>query len=304
MRTNHSEKTLLGSSGERTTRKPPECPRIVSQRSRICDKGSMKLALMLFVALSGFAQTANDRGRQIVNEALAALGGPKYLAIQDRVESGRAYSFYHEQLSGLSFATIYTRYLAPSQPAVPGQLLLDERQSFGKHEKYGSTLFLGGKGSQITFRGIRPIPKESAERYRDSTLHSFFYILRERLDEPGMVFEDRGSDIAENEPVRIVAITDSDNRTVTVYFHHLSKLPVRQVYYRRDSKTGDRDEEISLFTKYRDIGGGVMWPYAVQRMRNGDRIFQMFAQTVEVNKNLPSSLFTLPAGLPMLKPME
>lgn len=265
----------------------------------------MKLALMLFLSLSGgFAQTANERGRQLVNEALAALGGPKFLAIQDRVESGRAYSFYHEQLSGLSVATIYTRYRTPAQPAVPGQLLLDERQSFGKNEKYGSTLFLQGQGYQITFRGIRPISKQISDRYRDSTLHSIFYILRERLDEPGMIFEDRGTDVVENEHVRIVAITDSDNRTVTVYFNHLSKLPVRQVYYRRDPKTGDRNEEVSVFSKYRDVGDGVMWPFAIQRSRNGDRIYQMFAQTVEINKNPGGTLFSLPAGLPTLKPME
>ena len=30
--------------------------------------------------------------------------------MQDRVESGRAYSFYRDQISGLSIATIYTQY--------------------------------------------------------------------------------------------------------------------------------------------------------------------------------------------------
>jgi hypothetical protein len=264
----------------------------------------MKLALMLLLPLTcGFAQTAAGSGRQLIDEALAALGGPKFLAMQDRVESGRAYSFYHGQLSGLSVATIYTRYLTPAQATAPGDLLIDERQSFGKNEKYGSTLFIRGQGYQITFRGIRPVSKENTERYKDSTLHSIFYILRERLNEPGIVFENRGSDVVLNEPVRIVAITDADNRTVTVYLNHRTKLPVRQVYYRRD-KTGDRNEEVTLYTKYRDVGEGVMWPFSVQRLRNGDRVFQMFAQSVEINKNLSGTLFTLPAGVPVLKPLE
>lgn len=59
------------------------------------------------------AQTkAEIRGRKIVDDALAALGGNTFLTMMDRTESGRAYSYYHDQISGLSIAKIYTRYLA------------------------------------------------------------------------------------------------------------------------------------------------------------------------------------------------
>src|SRR5262249_53268835 len=54
---------------------------------------------------------ADKRGKQVIDDAVAALGGAKFLAMEDRVEAGRAYSFYREQLSGLSIAKIYTRYL-------------------------------------------------------------------------------------------------------------------------------------------------------------------------------------------------
>jgi hypothetical protein len=263
----------------------------------------MKFALVLFLSSAAcLAQTARERGKQLVHETLDALGGPKYLAMQDRVESGRAYSFYQERLSGLSVATIYTRYLEASQPPARDAVLVDERESFGKNERSGAMLFMAGKGFQITFRGARPVPKEMEARYRDTTLHNVFYIFRERLDEPGMIFEARGSDIVDNQPVDVLDITDSDNRTVTVYIHHRTRLPVRQVYFRRDPKTNERNEEVTIFAKYRDVGG-VMWPYDVQRLRNGDRIFQLYAETVEINKSLPASLFTLPPGAPILKPM-
>jgi hypothetical protein len=263
----------------------------------------MKSALFVFLLSAAcLGQTAQERGKRLIHETLDALGGPKYLAMKDRVESGRAYSFYREELSGLSIATIYTRYVRPSEPPVPGALLVDERQSFGKDERSGAAVFMAGKGYQITFRGARPIPEETNVRYKDSMLHNIFYILRERLDEPGMIFEDRGSDIVDNQPVRILDITDSDNRTVTVYLHHSTKLPVRQVYYRRDPKTRDRNEEVTIFAKYRDVGG-VMWPYDIQRLRNGERVFQMFSETVEIDKGLPSSLFVLPPGITMLKQM-
>ena len=186
-------------------------------------------------------------------------------------------------------------------PPVPGEILVDERDSFGKEERSGASLFIGGKGYEITYRGARPVAAETNTRYRDSVTHNLFYVLRERLHEPGMVFEDRGSEIVDNVPVNVVDITDPDNRTVTVYLHHLTHLPMRQVYYRRDPKTNERNEEITIWGKYRDVGGGVMWPFDTQRLRNGDRIFQMYSDTVEINKALPGSLFSLPPGAKILK---
>ena len=66
----------------------------------------------------------------MVYEALEAMGGDAFLHMNDRVESGRAYSFYRQQISGLSVAKIYTRYLAP-EPGVPA---VREREAFGEKE--------------------------------------------------------------------------------------------------------------------------------------------------------------------------
>ncbi len=83
------------------------------------------------------AETAHERGKRVVNEALQAVGGKAFLAMEDRVESGRAYSFFRQELEGLSVAKIYTRYVT----AVPGQPSVRERQNFGKDESSGGVLF-------------------------------------------------------------------------------------------------------------------------------------------------------------------
>jgi hypothetical protein len=97
---------------------------------------SLYFSLALAAGSAAAAETAQQRGKRVVEEALAAAGGNAYLAMQDRVESGRAYSFYREQLEGLSIAKIYTRYLTP----VPGKPSVRERQNFGKDE-YAGVLF-------------------------------------------------------------------------------------------------------------------------------------------------------------------
>jgi hypothetical protein len=263
----------------------------------------MRLLLAFVLLLApAFAETSQEKGKRIIDEVLNALGGDNYLAMKDRVESGRAYSFYRERLSGLSLATISTRYLTRPEPPVPGLPLVRERESFGKDERSGAVLFTDGKGYQITFRGARPMPQPQVERFNESTLRNIFYILRQRLGEPGLIFESQGSEVYENQPVDIVNITDADNRLVTVYFHQSTRLPVRQVFYRRDPTTRDRIEEVAIFSKYRDVGGGVQWPFSIQRMRNGEKIFEMYSDSVSVNQNLADNMFLLPADIKMLKP--
>jgi len=101
--------------------------------------------------------------------------------------------------------------------------------------------------------------------------------------------------------VEIVDITDANNNTVTVYFDQINKLPVRQLYTRRDPIDNSKVEEVSLFNKYRDVGGGVMWPFAVLGQRNGEKVFERYSEHVEINQDLNDSLFVLPRNLKILK---
>jgi hypothetical protein len=255
--------------------------------------------LLASMAPASFAaETAEQRGKRVVQEALQALGGDAFLSMQDRVESGRAYSFYRQQLSGLSLAKIYTRYLTAS--GKPGQLAVRERESFGKEGSEGSVLLTEEGGWEITYRGARPLEDQRYNSYKDSTLRNIFYILRQRLKEPGLSLYSQGSDFYENRPVEIVDITDAANKTVTVYFDQMSKLPVRQIFKRRNEQFKDFDTEVTIWAKYRDVGGGVKWPFDIRRERNGEKIFEMYSDSVEVNQNLTDDRFSLPGEIKML----
>ena len=263
---------------------------------------SKAAVLLLVFAAVAAAETKQERGKRIIDEALAALGGPNFLAMKDRIEEGRAYSFYREQLSGLTRAKIYTRYLTRPDPPKPGFFGVRERQAFGKDEDSAVLFLETGEGWEITWRGARPLDQPLLDRFKDSTLRNFFYILRQRLGEPGLTFESQGTDVWMNQPVEIVDISDADNREITVYLHRSTRLPVRQIFYRRDPETKIRNEEVTLFSKYRDVGGGVMWPYTIQRERNGEKIFEIFSDSVLINQDLKDDKFTLPGNMKIVKP--
>lgn len=245
------------------------------------------------------AETAQERGKRVAHEALAALGGDAFLKMEDRVESGRAYSFYGGELSGLSVAKIYTRYIIPPAIPQPGKAYVREREAFGKDES-NSVLFNEQGAWEITFRGAQPLPDQRIANFRDSTRRNIFYILHNRLKEPGLSFYSQGTDRWENRPVEVVEITDAEDVMVTVYFDAFSKLPVKQTFRRRNPEYKDFDTETTLFAKYRDVGGGVKWPWDIRRDRNGEKIFEMYSDSVEINRDLTDNLFTLPAKIKML----
>jgi hypothetical protein len=267
----------------------------------------MRIGLGIFLAISavltcgpvalgqGSAVPSEVRGKRVIDDAVKALGGEKFLTMEDRVESGRAYSFYRDQLTGLSIAKIYTRYLTVAAGRTADDLGQRERQAFGKSEE--SYLLFTEEGAwDVTFRGARELEQERFQRYRDATLRNIFYILRQRLHEPGMIFESRGIDVRENLPVEIVDITDAQDRVVKVFFHQSTKLPVRAEWSWRDAKTRERNDEVERFARYREAKGGVQWPHEISRERNGEKTYQIFSESVSVNQNLTDNVFSLPAG--------
>lgn len=253
-----------------------------------------RFAALLACVSAGMAQTQEQRGKKVIADAVSALGGQKFLEMADRIESGRAYSFYRDELTGLSIAKIYTRYVTVAKGKSGEELGVRERENFGKNED-SSVLFLENTGWEITWRGAKELPKDRFDRYKDTTLRNILYILRHRLNEPGMIFESRGADVFDNAPVEMVDITDSHNRMVTVYFHQSTKLPMRQIYSRRNPETKERDEEVTRFSRYRDAGGGVQWPHQILRERNGEKIYEIFSESVTINQDLTDNLFALPA---------
>ena len=244
------------------------------------------------------AETGLERGRKLMDKLVEGLGGDLFLNMHDRTEEGRAYSFFREQLSGLSIMHLYTQYRL--QPGPGGFPAIRERQAFLKNQD-DAIIFAEGKAYEVNFRGARPLADDRLNRFVETTNCSIFYIVRQRLHEDGMIFESPGGDVIENQPVQVLMITDSQNRRVTVYLHHLTFLPVLQRFRLLDPILKERREEVTRFNNYRSVKPGVMWPWAIQRERDGEKIFEMFSENVTVNNDLPDKLFTLPSGIKILK---
>jgi hypothetical protein len=257
------------------------------------------LLATLLLALPSAAQVVSqEKGGQLIRQCLEALGGQTFLKMRDKVQRGRAYQFYRDRLRGLAVVTIYTRYdFKPSSPE-PDWIGVRERREFGKDGDYAA-LFADGKGFEITFRGARPFPADYMQRYHDSLRRDIFYLLKYRFEEPGMIFESLGTEVIDNQPADAVRITDADNRSVTVYLLKSNHLPLRQEYTRRDPKTREVFREISHYSKYRTVAG-VRLPWNTLLVRDDEKIFESFGETVEINTGIEESVFALKKGTKVL----
>ena len=103
--------------------------------------------------------------------------------------------------------------------------------------------------------------------------------------------------------VYIVDITDPEQRTVQVYFDYNTNLPIRQEYSEWDPVGKQRSTERTEYSKYRDVGG-VQLPFVSERFRNGEKVFQLFSNNVQVNQSIPPGTFELPPGVKMLKKVD
>lgn len=257
-------------------------------------------ALSLVWACAPLLRAQSDpKAVGVVNAAIAALGGDRFVHMQTRTETGRIYQFSHDRISGYDRAHIYVEYL-PEKPAKG--LAVREREAFGKKQDY-STLFLPDEAWTITYRGARPIPQSRWDDYVRNTENDILYLLRVRHNEPGMIYDYVGSDALLSSEVDVVDITDSRNQTIRVYFDRNTHFPIRETYKWFDAKLNYQNDEDIHFDNYRDAGG-VMWPYSVERQRNGYKTYQFFADSVEAGTTLPAKIFELPPGVKMLKKIE
>jgi hypothetical protein len=247
------------------------------------------------------ADSRQEQGKQLILDSIEALGGDAFLKMRNLTQSGRAYAFYRQDLSGLAVFTRYENYEPMRADAPRDWLPVSRRDVYTEKGDYYA-LFKNGQGWEVTFRGARPLPKDRVEQYRDSMRRNYFYFLRYRLSEPDLYFYYKGTEIINNVPTDAVEVADGAGESVTVYLRMSDHLPVQQVYLRRDPKTRIPYEEKSIYSKYRETDG-VTLPWNIRQERDSEKIFEFFGNAAQINQPLNEALFDLGKDVPVLDPL-
>jgi len=219
------------------------------------------------------------KAKQILQEAIVALGGSTYLNVHDSTCTGRIGQFDHSgELTGFGH---FIDYEVP--PDKERQENLPKRNII--------EVYNGDKGWDLDRGGVSEAPQVDLIDFEQGNKIDLDNILRYRIHEPDMIFRYGGPDIVDLKQADWVELVDSDNRTIRIAIAAATHLPLRKVVDTRDPKTRMKSEEIEIYSNYHPLEG-IQTPFQITRSRNGIKIFQVFFDKCEYNTNLDSSLFT------------
>ena len=218
------------------------------------------------------------KAKELVNEAIQALGGDTYLNIRDREQQGRGYAFHHGRPSGGG-------HLFWSFSEFPDK----ERVEITK-ERDIAELYVGDKGYEITYKGAHPIEPKDLADYLRRRQFSLDTVLRTWVNDPGVVLLYEGNAIAAQHSSVQVTLINAKNEAVTLYFDVEDHLPVKRTFSWRDPVDRQKNVEEEVYENYRPIQG-IMAPYNVTRFFNGDMASQRFLKSVSINQGLDQTMF-------------
>jgi hypothetical protein len=219
------------------------------------------------------------KAKEILQSAIAALGGSTYLNYHDETCTYRLGNFDHSgQLTGFGKDIDYS--IPPTKDRTE---LLPKRNQI--------TIFNGDKGWVLDRGGVSDAPASDLVEFQANTAMDLDNILHNRLQEPGMVFRYAGPDIVDLSQADWVELVDSENRTYRIAIATGTHLPLRETVEIRDPRTQMKSEELFIFSNYHTTDG-IETAFQITHTRNGMKIYQAFVDTCQYNTNLPESLFT------------
>lgn len=227
------------------------------------------------------AQSNQQKARAMIDQMIAALGGPAYLNLQDSYTEGRYGRFHNEVMVG---GTVYFRYW---------QWPDKERVELTKQRDIVD-LYIGDRATEVTFRGpheLDPVKDDNVKLAIQRRHYSLEVIVREWLKDPATLLLDEGPTLAGNKMTERITVINSKNESVSLLIAPDTHLPAEKIFITRDPQSRDRDEEDEIFDNWRVVQG-INTPYSVVIVRNGQIVRQQYISNVIYNKRPPESYFT------------
>src|ERR1700722_13987257 len=150
-------------------------------------------------------QANAQKARQVLDQAIEALGGQAYLNITDAKLEGRGYSFHHGQPNSLG--TVFWRF----------RKFPDKDRTEYTKKRDVIQIYNGDKGYEITYKGIRPLDqKDEVDAYLRRRHYSLDIVLRQWLNQPGVALFYEGQTVAAQKQADQVTIMNNKNEAVTL----------------------------------------------------------------------------------------
>jgi hypothetical protein len=237
-------------------------------------------------------QTDTQRGRALIDQMVAALGGQAWLNRTSVQMEGRGSAFFHGEPNPYIIEYRETdRFAASGQPAAERVGFLTDRGMIMPGKKIDVVqIWRDGHGYEITFKGKTDLPKEQVDDYYRRRAHSVEEVVHSWINAPGVMIIAEGSGMVGRRLVDKVTVLSANNDAVTLELDANTHLPVRRTFQWRNPQFKDYDEEVEEYDDYHTIQG-LPTPMTITRYHNGDMSGQRYLTKVIYNVPVDASMF-------------
>ncbi len=228
-------------------------------------------------------QTPEQRGRALLDQMVAALGGAAWLDRTTIQYEGRAAAFFQGAPDpGVIEYRDFRRLPASGKDDA-------ERIEFTKKRDV-IQVWTTTTGTEITYKGNQPLPQDQVEETLRRRAHSVEEVIRTWLKSPGVMVVAEGTSMVGRRAAEKVTVLSANNDAVTLELDASSHLLLRRSFQWRNEKFKDHDEDAEDYEDYHTIQG-IPTALTITRYKNGDMTSQRYLTKVVYNAPLADSLF-------------
>jgi len=244
-------------------------------------------------------EQSEAKGKEIIRELIAGLGGPGYTDVRESECSGLRSLFGHSgDLTGYINFNDFRQY--PDKARIEysrkgrNTILLSLIGLDGLDFAHGGVvvaLYNGDRGWSYDRSGVSELPVTSVTDFQESAKRSVDNLLRFRLKEPGLAIRFGGSDTVDLRQVDWVEINDSEGRKYRLAVNRSTHLLDRVVVSTEDTENQQVNDDTTIYTNYQ-LKNGVWTPMQYTKEHNGRRAAQFFLDSCRYNPGFPQDLFS------------
>jgi hypothetical protein len=234
----------------------------------------------------------SEKGRKLIAEMIAALGGDAWLNRTAWVEYGQTGHFYKGQPDPYAYGFEDYKRASPYAERVVPVVHVSTLAILGlpgRNHRDTATVWNAQGGWELTYKGKVAVPKDEAAEYERVRLHSLETVVKDWLKRPDATVTYGGTTMVERRLGETITVA-IDGDSVELALDEANHLPLSLTFKFRNETYKDFDTETVEYDNYHPIQG-IETPLSVTRYKNGDAVSQRFLTKVEYKTELPEEMF-------------
>jgi hypothetical protein len=220
------------------------------------------------------------QARAALDAMVKALGGDAWLNQKNVVREGHIAAFFHGE-PDVGTTLFWEFHVWPDL----------DRIEYTKHRDVVQ-FYKGRKGTEVTYRGAKPLPQEQVDDFLRRRDHSIEMAVKVWLKDAKTILVYEGQRMAERHMADQVTMISADNEAITIQMDVQTHLPLSRSFQWRDPVYKDKNTDVEEYADYHDVDG-LPTAYSITRVHNGDTARQLYIDKVHYNQDLPAEFWDI-----------